>query len=150
MTEEIIIDGVNVAGCHNKTPYKNDYGDVQCKCYRFEDIENDTFLFGICKQHPNCYYKQLKRLEQENKELKAELNKVIDEREKKIEETLLKGCYQSLGSECRIYELKESKYRSALEEINLILDELKQQYDYMTDYAEIKEIQDKINEVLNG
>ena len=44
----------------------------------------------------------------------------------------------------------EDNYRSALEEINLILDELKQQYDYMTDYSEIKEIQNRIDEVLGN
>jgi ppGpp synthetase/RelA/SpoT-type nucleotidyltranferase len=47
------------------------------------------------------------------------------------------------------YYKEYKNYRSALEEIHLILDELKQQYDYMTDYSEIKEIQDKINEVLD-
>ena len=53
-------------------------------------------------------------------------------------------CTENHNEDSKIIE----KYRSALEEINLILDELKQQYDYMTDYSEIKEIQDKINEVL--
>lgn len=52
--------------------------------------------------------------------------------------------------ECPIKRLEQEnkQMKSVLEEINLILDELKQQYDYMTDYSEIKEIQDKINEVL--
>ncbi len=45
-------------------------------------------------------------------------------------------------------EQENEQMKSTLEEINLILDELKQQYDYMTDYSEIKEIQDKITEVL--
>ena len=50
MTEEIIINGVNVAGCINF---------VGC------NMCND-FLDGQCEGH-NCEYKQLKRLEQENK-----------------------------------------------------------------------------------
>ena len=111
MTEEIIIDGVNVAECHNKTPYKNDYGDVQCKCYRFEDIENNTFLFGICKQHPNCYYKQFKRLQETLKHTengrKEKANKL-----KRIEEIVthcIQGGFtdefvQEIFDICREYE----------------------------------------------
>lgn len=70
----------------------------------------------------------INRLEAENKQLKKEHYEVL----KKYKDE---------------YESKR-KYKFTLIEINLILDELKQQYDYMSDYAEIKEIQDKINEVL--
>lgn len=149
MTEEIIIDGVDVAGCHNKTPYKNDYGDVQCKCYRFEDIENNTFLFGICKQHPNCYYKQFKRLEQENKELRKaneiSIEKVTVTAEAKRLQELeqenreLKEKVKSLESEIRQKKMtimmnndhyltvdeNNRKYNSALEEIREIVMESK-------------------------
>lgn len=72
----------------------------------------------------------IKRLKQENEELKensSDMQRIIAELQ---------------------YKIHNNKYKSALEEINLILDELKQQYDYMADYSEIKEIQDKINEVL--
>lgn len=69
------------------------------------------------------------KLEQENKTLNYQWHKQSE-----------------IGDEW--YKVAE-KYRSVLAEIHLILDELKQQYDYMTDYSEIKEIQDKINEVLN-
>lgn len=115
---EIYIDGVNVAGCDGLN--KKSLPLKQCDLLQFK-TKNGGIAGRWCTDHSNCYYKQLKQLEQEDKELKEELNKVIDEREKKIEETLLKGCYQSLGSECRIYELKESKYRSALEEIKELL-----------------------------
>lgn len=55
--------------------------------------------------------------------------------------------------ELRIAQIENLKQEnkelhSVLEEIHLILDELKQQYDYMADYSEIKERQDKINGVL--
>lgn len=143
MTEEIIIDGVDVAGCEFYLQDEKHSCDLSfinqeelCKC---DDVQD-------------CTYKQLKRLEQENKELKAELNKIIDEREKKIEETLLKGCYQSLGSECRIYELKESKYRSALEEINRVVKLAHKVEDYLLgqDYTDLVDrIEKEINEVLN-
>jgi predicted RNase H-like nuclease (RuvC/YqgF family) len=140
MTEEIIIDGVNVAECHCKAPYKNDYGDVQCKCYRFEDIENNTFLFGICKQHPNCYYKQLKRLEQKNKKLKEE----IQFHDKENSNLLAKRNAAQIGYD-EIREVRE-RYRSALEEIReIVTSAFAKQRPYKEDFAEIET---KINEVL--
>ena len=65
MENEIYIDGVNVAGC-------KDYDDGIC-C-------NDDVLTLSCEK-TNCMYKQLKRLEQENKSLYEEkncLHKIID------------------------------------------------------------------------
>lgn len=67
MDKEIIIDGVDVAGCeHRSDTHKELLADGAIKefsnyCY----ISNDG-CYGI-----NCYYKQLKRLEQENAELQA-------------------------------------------------------------------------------
>ena len=69
MTEEIIIDGVNVAECYWKCK------DGDCAMY-YADLsaDNNELEFGFnCEDNPNCYYKQLKRLEQENKELKKQI-----------------------------------------------------------------------------
>ena len=63
MDKEIIIDGVNVAGC------------VQL----VEEPFYPCGLGGECKGWENCYYKQLKRLEQEIAELKAENEKLKEE-----------------------------------------------------------------------
>lgn len=91
--------------------------------------------------------KDYKTLVQERDELKFENDRY---------KQLLKGC-PTEDEDCGLCVIDEQNKRlkqenkqmkSALEEINLILDELKQQYDYMTDYVEIKEIQDKINEAL--
>lgn len=57
MSKEIIIDGVNVAGC------------VQL----VEEPFYPCGLGGECKGWENCYYKQLKRLEQENAKLKQDI-----------------------------------------------------------------------------
>ena len=63
MGNEIIIDGVNVAGCLFLT---------ECGTYHFccgNDIrESDLPFANYCKENANCYYKQLKRLEQERNE----------------------------------------------------------------------------------
>lgn len=53
--EEIIIDGVDVTGCE----------------HRFDDNLCALIDQYFCEDS-DCYYKQLKRLEQENAELKAE------------------------------------------------------------------------------
>ena len=55
--KQIIIDGVNVA----------------C-CVRLQDDELSCDLGGECKGWENCYYKQLKRKEQECEELKKIIN----------------------------------------------------------------------------
>ena len=52
--KQLIIDGVDVSGCE----HFNDSGNYNCRgCRR-------------CNDNPNCYYKQLKRKEQECEELK--------------------------------------------------------------------------------
>lgn len=64
MTEEIIIDGVNVARCEFF-----DNGEVKNACllgYREDAVNNFS---PNCEDNPDCYYKQLKRLEQDSKQL---------------------------------------------------------------------------------
>ena len=63
MTEEIIIDGVNVAGC----------------CYFFKpDNSCDNAKTTSCYCYKtSCYYKQLQRLKQENEALLKQKNGVM-------------------------------------------------------------------------
>ena len=56
--KQIIIDGVDVSGCKH-------YDDLDCYAQR----DNCGYPLD-CKDHPNCYYKQLKRKEQECERLK--------------------------------------------------------------------------------
>ena len=64
MTDKHIIDGVDVSGC---------------ECYN-PNIKMDCILHPLqpdaCKNNPNCYYKQLKRKEQECEELKKIINEI--------------------------------------------------------------------------
>lgn len=62
ITKEIIIDGVNVAECRLRV-----YNSDLCNGFK---MDNSGFHQGHCKQNPNCYFKQLKRLQAENEELK--------------------------------------------------------------------------------
>lgn len=128
-----------------KKNYKEDHAELLMARSEIESLKSNLEEFA---RRADFAGKENDKLEQENKELKAELNKVIDEREKKIEETLLKGCYQSLGSECRIYELKESKYRSALEEIRTYLNTLSSIDNDFPNTETYLRIQNKISEVL--
>ena len=99
MDKEIIIDGVNVAGCeymlNNKIkgkqhcpakamPYAK---ETSCICRKSIDTP-----YNFCKHNPNCHYKQLKRLEQEN----AQKQEMIDRQWK-----LLEQCGVSAGGELK-------------------------------------------------
>ena len=74
--KQIIIDGVDVSGCKYF-----DCCNKECKAeyhirHGYQLVENDS-----CKENPNCYFKQLKRKEQECEELKSDLtdlSKIID------------------------------------------------------------------------
>ena len=135
MTEEIIIDGVNVAGCIR---FNKDTG--YCKGAFKPEEEPYCQCF-------TCEYKQLKRLEQENKELKSR----VDEQWK-----LLEQCGINSGGELRRagYIINDfvqlsNKYRSALEEIKNYCEKCKkcvETGDEVILYTVIK----KANEVLNG
>lgn len=69
MTEEIIIDGIDVSKCKYYTD-NVDYlsnKDWTCRAEMFNTC---------CEDYPNCYFKQLKRKEQECEEYR----KVNDEK----------------------------------------------------------------------
>lgn len=66
--KEIIIDGVDVSKCyayvHNAKDY--DCGETYSK-----------FHYRYCEENPNCYFKQLKRKEQECEELHSRTASII-------------------------------------------------------------------------
>ena len=78
MSNEVIIDGCNVAECYFY--YK---GECRCELNCIDLYENKTIMelatrnpehnYMECEPSQNCYYKQLKRHEAENEKLKAEL-----------------------------------------------------------------------------
>ena len=68
MTEEIIIDGVNVAWCEHNYVVSN-------KPYCGVDYE---YIHNGCEKYPDCYYKQLQRLKQENETLTRENERLAE------------------------------------------------------------------------
>ena len=69
--KQVIIDGVDVSGC-SWCVYAPDE-DAYCLINDGEDLS--------CEDNPNCYYKQLKRKEQECERLKKELHKNFEEKD---------------------------------------------------------------------
>lgn len=105
MTEEIIIDGVNVAGCEFCKP--NPLYKIEYACHCRGCVQDDGLhVHSSCEHNPNCYYKQLKCKEQENKELKEDVLKWQKAFSRQYQINENKG-----------YSKAEENYRSALEEI---------------------------------
>lgn len=153
INKEIFIDGVDVAGC--------------CKCYKVEQ----KILCGasnICANNPNCYYKQLKRLEQENSDLKKQIEsqkglitvggkqqyKYLQEIDKLQQENKeLKEKIEVLDKMTGIFSARLcDTYRSALEEIKRITEEdrncMNSELACCRLCDKLDLIKDKINEVL--
>ena len=83
--EQIIIDGVDVAGCK----YFN----------RFRNICHNKNLCCDCEKNQDCHYKQLKRKEQECEKLKAYAQRQENQREEYYKEYLkLSQEYEELKS----------------------------------------------------
>ena len=59
--KQIIINGVDVAGCE----YLGLYKEYKLKCGGCYPVD--------CSNNPNCYYKQFLRKEQEREELKEDI-----------------------------------------------------------------------------
>ena len=126
MSEEIMIDGVNVAECRcfieNTAP--NVDGDEF-----LEVCENVYTESSYCENNKDCYYKQLNRLQAENEELKEQL--------------------EFSRTHKAVLDAERIKYKQALEEIRkiakiafIVCD------DECGNANKFAEIQDKINEVL--
>ena len=143
--KEVIIDGVNISECRF---YHNG------NCSRFKTKDND--LTAICST--SCDFgsyqrrEQLKRLQQENEELKKERNQAVNEFNTLMTDIMVDIPFTGIAY-TKITPLshlnKMQKALKALKEIKPIIEK------YITDCAGFKcegmeEIQTKINEVLNN
>lgn len=71
--EPIMIDSIDVSECEHvrvSTSLFKEKTYVQCSAFFLENEDS----YCDCKENPNCYFKQLKRKEQECKQLKEVLN----------------------------------------------------------------------------
>lgn len=125
--KQIIIDSVDVSGC--KCFYINDSHPERKECI-------NPYCKGLCKYNPNCYYKQLKRLEQEKAEIKKYLgisDKTIIQRLEELQEFKDK------------LKISEYNYKQALDEIEKYLD-AQQKYFDGEDYHNLLDIINKAKE----
>ena len=77
MTEQIIIDGVDVSGCEKQG---ETIAGITCGNGERIRFANEIITkHKLCKDNPNCVYKQLKAKEQECEELKEELHQIKKE-----------------------------------------------------------------------
>lgn len=73
MDKEIIIDGVDVSGC--EFCCENPLHEIKHSCnVRGCEKDNGLHIHLKCINNPDCYYKQLKRLQAENERLKKQYN----------------------------------------------------------------------------
>ena len=143
MTDKsIIIDGIDVSVCECII---EDYQRANNFEGRYEHLKNICELGErgaecynlFCKDNPNCLYKQLKRKEQENEELKEEIKHY-------------KQIAQYHGNLSVKYTNKSAKLKQTLTEIKEIA---KKEVKYAPDgetfaRPEIKQILQKISEVI--
>lgn len=97
MENKQIIDGIDVSECKHYNPEQYFKCNIGC-CH--------------CEENPNCYYKQLKRKEQECEELK---------KKKEENEKFYLTRYVNKESRCLELEHERNYYKQALEEIEKIV-----------------------------
>ena len=72
--QKIMIDNVDVSECEFFEECEIKIDDSECIAHSRHFYEG-TF-YDCCDEHPDCYYKQLKRKEQECEELKQTLTEI--------------------------------------------------------------------------
>lgn len=103
--KQIIIDGVDVSKC-NWCDFEPD-AEPYCRINDGEDLS--------CEDNPNCYFKQLKRKEQECEKLYIQLE-TDEEYHKEEENTLRKIIKNKEERNIELYK-ENNKYKQAIDEI---------------------------------
>jgi len=84
--KQIIIDGCDVSGCEFAVKPIN-YNEIKCHCCKgllqiaTMHEQPESIRSGVCENNPNCYYKQLKRKEQECETLASQLDFEVQKKE---------------------------------------------------------------------
>lgn len=103
--KEIIIDGVDVSKCN--------WCDFEPDAEPYRRINDGEDL--SCEDNPNCYFKQLKRKEQECEKLYIQLE-TDEEYHKEEENTLRKIIKNKEERNIELYK-ENNKYKQAIDEI---------------------------------
>lgn len=132
--KQVIIDDVDVSKCDYFNNTDNSYCEECCS----------EFGCAICNDRPNCYYKQLKRKEQECERLKEEVS-LLKESNSKLQQiediNSLEKCYlqqiDQLKAENKQLKAEKVKYYQQTLDDEIQINELLQTL------TEIKEIADE-------
>lgn len=132
--DEVIIDGVNVAGCEFCEQLSNGKNTItHCR-----------IKYCYCKDYKKCYFKQLKRKEQECEKLKEEYNEYVKTHHYNNAE--FKQERDSLIQEIS----HNNQYKQALQKIKIAIDECSCTQAFSIDGDLYNQIIDIINEVSNN
>lgn len=157
--EEIIIDGVDVRFCQ----YFNDKNE---KCRTCSYVEGIKYTSYKCEDDKNCYYKQYRRLREENEKLKLQIAKQrnakiqlknLDSKfaedycniKDKLKELMkqnkeMRNCYKSNLELCKFQEQQINKLATVIEKISKVLEVY-----FDDDNRATREIERIIHEVTN-
>ena len=127
--KQIIIDEIDVSGCKH---YKNR------TCIADYCLTDMPFGEAKCELNPNCYYKQLKRKEQECEELK---------RQRQADKGLITSTGKMNYQLIQEYDKLKSENKHLNDLLNQALKELEKTRETLT---EIKEIAEKIANYYDG
>lgn len=134
--KQIIINDVDVSGC--ECFYINASHPERKECI-------NPYCKGLCEDNPNCYYKQLKRQEQECESLKSE-NSTFEELVKTQEENIaeLIRRYNQRSSECEDYKTLAKQHLADFFEKEKECEKLKREKPFSSN---IKQLEEKIEEL---
>ena len=117
--DKVIIDGVDVSFCQY-------FNDKNKKCRTFSIVDNVKFTSYKCEDDKNCYYKQLKKLEQETECLKSQIDFEAQKNEVLLQENeKLKARVKEISEKMSFLNADRCseiiRYKQVLEEIRDVL-----------------------------
>ena len=135
--KQIIIDGVDVSGCEF---YNKD--DKTCREVNGK-YDTDICEFDKCK-NSNCYYKQLKRKEQEVQQAMDNYVQLDLQRVKEYNE--LVDLYKAKEQECEALQMSENEAGEIIAELQAYKDINE---DFKTAWEELKVENEELKEIIN-
>lgn len=140
--QEIIIDGVDVSGCHHL--------DIGFQGMWLDSPECDLDSYE-CELNPNCYFKQLQRTQiqynkivEQNKSIQQELQRKIEECEEREKDA------ENWAYKAGLAEGAKSRYKQALDEIEGMVQTIMETNKIYPLQANLGKILDIISEAKGG
>ena len=119
MENEVIIDGCNVAEC--MFVQTDHYLETPCCIMKIARNE----VIGICKNRPNCYFKQLQRAKAESEQYKKDIKDGVGciQCKKELENDTLHITIEKLKADLSQAETSLYAWKAENEKLKLMLSE---------------------------